>query len=131
MRHIKRTQLRRGGVVIDGLLAGHGINRNLDGRVLVVSPVERYRMIRENGRWDELGWRVDTHRWIEFEFFEVGEVAGEDCGFEFSHEGGVAGGIVEVRKTTVSVCLVDTADWFDGIGVFTISQASLQVGRVV
>lgn len=131
MRHIKRSQLRRGGVVIHCLLAGHGINCNLDGRVLVVSPVERYRMIRENWRWDELGWRVNTHRWIEFEFFEVGKVAGEDCGFEFSHEWGVGGGVVEVRKTTVSVCLVDTADWLDGIGIFAISQSSLQVGGVV
>lgn len=131
MRHIKRSQLRGRGVVVDRLLASHRINRNLDSRVLMISPIKRYSMIGKDWRRDKLRWWVNTHRGIEFEFFEVDEIAGEDCGFEFCHEWGVRSRIMEVAETTITMCLIHGADWLDFIGVFAISQASLQVGWVI
>lgn len=61
MRHIKCSKLRRCGVVVNSLLTGHRIDRNFDSRVLMISPVERYSMVGEDWRWDELCWRVHTH----------------------------------------------------------------------
>lgn len=38
---------------------------------------------------------------------------------------------MEVAQASVSVGLIHTTDWLDGVGVFAISQSSLQIGWVV